>query len=144
MGKRRKARETAMQFLYQMSITKNTELIPGPEFWEEMGVDTEVKKFASEISTQAMSHREQIDQLIQQYALHWKIERIAAVDLAILRVAIAEMLFIPSTPPVVVIDESVEIAKRYSTMESGAFVNGILDKIRQEVLPRTSDGSQKT
>ncbi len=139
MGQRRKSREIAMQYLYQASTLKNLEEMPSKEFWTEAKIQPEVKTFAQKILDGALSHHAQIDALITQYALHWKIERIAAVDLAILRSAIAEMLFIPSTPPVVVIDEAVEIAKKYSTAESGSFVNGILDKIRKESV--VGDGS---
>ena len=141
MGKRRKARETVMSYLYQTSITKSLEL-PSDEFWKDADVDKEVKTFATKILTPAIANKEHIDVLIQKYALHWKIERIASVDLAILRSAIAEMLYVPSTPAVVVIDEAVEIAKKFSTPDSGGFVNGILDKIKHEVVD--TDASGKT
>ena len=140
MGKRRKARETAMQYLYQSAVRKDTDGAPLAEFWEEAGVTPEVQTFATKILSKAFAQREKIDELIKEYTLHWKIERIAAVDLAILRMAISEMLYIPSTPPVVVIDEAVEIAKKYSTTESGAFVNGILDKIKHEVIDEHDSG----
>ena len=142
MGRRRKSRETAMQCLYKSAIREDMAGLPSTEFWQEAGVTPEVQDFAQQIISEALSHRETIDELIQKYTLHWKIDRIAAVDLAILRMAISEMLFIPSTPSVVVIDEAVEIAKKYSTTESGAFVNGILDKIKQEIVDVR--GSQKT
>ncbi len=129
-----------MQSLYQSAILKNRQESPSKEFWQEAGLDADVQKFAAQIIAKATAHRDEIDELITKYALHWKIERIAAVDLAILRMAAAEMLFIPSTPSVVVIDEAVEIAKKYSTVESGAFVNGILDKIKHEVVDTRDSG----
>ena len=140
MGKRRKARESAMQWLYQSALRKDMSEEPTKEFWDEADAAPEVRSFARDIVSQASAHREEIDALIQKYTLHWKIERIAAVDLAVLRMAIGEMLFLPRTPSVVVIDEAVEIAKKYSTIESGGFVNGILDKIKHEIADTRGSG----
>ena len=138
MGRRRKSREIAMQHLFRVAASRDNEAEPDA-LWDDARLEKDVKKFAMEILRGALDHRETIDARIKQYALHWSIDRIAAVDLAILRVAIAEMLYIPSTPPVVVIDEAVEIAKKFSTADSGAFVNGILDKVKQEVVDAKSD-----
>ncbi len=141
MGKRRKARETAMSFLYQAAMRKDFETQPAKDFWQEAGVEDDTKAFTEKIIAPALQHRQEIDDWIQKVALHWKIDRIAAVDLAILRMAIAEMLYGPGTPAVVVIDEAVEIAKKYSTLDSGGFVNGLLDKIKKEAVDK--DASRK-
>jgi transcription antitermination protein NusB len=134
MGKRRQAREMVMQYLYQAAVTKTLSEQAPDSFWKEKGLPQDTQGFAKKIVAHALKNREQIDGLIEKYALNWKLDRIAAVDLAVFRMALAEMLFISSTPPIVVIDEAVEIAKHYSTMESGAFINGILDRIRKEVV----------
>lgn len=135
-GARRQARELAVQFLYQHDVNA-TEL---PEalalFWQtQSNVADKVRQFAEELVRGAVGNQPALDEKIQQYTEHWELGRIAAVDRSILRLAIYEMLFRDDIPPVVSINEAVEIAKLYSTRESGAFVNGILDRFKLD-LPR--------
>jgi N utilization substance protein B len=138
IGKRRHARELAVQFLYQFDLSGGGDLEETLRyFWQtaEQDISPATRKFAEELARGAVAHRAVIDEKISRYAEHWQLHRIAAVDRNILRLAIYEMLFRDDIPPVVSINEAVDIAKKYSTGESGAFVNGILDRLRAD-LPR--------
>ena len=133
MGKRRKARELALQLLYQLDV--QGEGSPGPhldEFWTRHPVDIEVREFAEALVRGTKLHEAKIDELISQYAQHWELERMAVVDRNILRLSCYELLFREDIPPKVSINEAVELAKKYSGQEAGKFVNGILDRIKTE------------
>ncbi len=159
MGKRREARERAVQFLFQfdLNVPENLDEALG-QFWESQraavialdkgratwGQPTELpppsteelatRVFADRIIRGVLEHRDEMDTEIQKYCQNWELHRIAAVDRNVLRMAIYEMRYREDIPPVVSINEAVDIAKKYSTEESGKFVNGILDRIRKEVL----------
>ncbi len=136
VGRRRHGRELAVQFLYQNDA--NTAEMPEALdlFWQtQPETPAAVRQFAEELIRGTLEQRAVIDEKIQKYTEHWELGRIAAVDRNILRLAIYEMLFRDDIPPVVSINEAVEIAKLYSTRESGAFVNGILDRLKLD-LPR--------
>ena len=159
MGKRREARERAVQFLFQYDLNPPEDLDGAlNEFWdtqraaaiaEEKGPATwgqpvelppptaeeaEVRLFADPLIRGALEQRQKIDELIKSHAKNWEFHRIAAVDRNIMRLAIYEMLFREDIPPVVSINEAVDIAKKFSTQDSGKFVNGILDKIKGELM----------
>ncbi len=141
-GIRRQARELALQFLYQYDLngaTKNpaAKLEEYRElFWmTQEPVPEHAAAFANELISGVAANLAVIDEKIARYTEHWELSRIAAVDRNILRLAMYEMLFREDIPPVVSINEAVEIAKRFSTRESGAFVNGILDRLKLD-LPR--------
>ena len=159
MGKRREARERAVQFLFQYDINPPDKLEAALEqFWETQraaaiaeekggatwGQPTElppptadeaaVRLFADPLIRGALEHRQESDDLIKKHAINWELHRIAAVDRNILRLAIYEMLHRDDIPPVVSINEAVDIAKKFSTQDSGKFVNGILDKVKGELL----------
>jgi len=135
-GKRRQARELAAQFLYQNDISAGPLGEALELFWQtQADVGDATRKFADELIHGCVEQRAVIDEKIKKYTEHWELERIAAVDRNILRLAIYEMLFRDDIPPVVSINEAVDIAKKFSTRESGAFVNGILDRLRGD-LPR--------
>lgn len=140
--KRRKAREYALQFLYGIDFIK-TDIPEGkiPDkikeglkiFWEEAGEQNpETRFFAEEIILGTISNIKEIDSIIKDVAEKWSIERMACIDRNILRFATYELLFRKDIPPIVTINEAIEIAKKYSTSESTAFINGILDKIAKE------------
>ncbi|MHB1391751.1 MAG: transcription antitermination factor NusB [Clostridia bacterium] len=140
---RRLARESAIQFLYSTDYNKNENLEEMlKEFFEAQEESTENKpqealnkndfRFAEEIIRGTIENLQQIDQLIQSNTVGWAKERIAKVDLAILRLALYEILFREDIPASVAINEGIELAKKYSTDESGGFVNGILGKIIRE------------
>ena len=136
LGKRRQAREIAAQFLYQHDLISGALDETLPLFWQTQNdVAEPTRKFAEELVRGTVEHRAEIDEKIQKYTEHWELQRIAAVDRNILRLAIFEMLYRDDIPPVVSINEAVDIAKKFSTRESGAFVNGILDRLRAD-LPR--------
>jgi N utilization substance protein B len=160
MGKRREARERAVQFLFQHDLNPPEDLESAlAQFWEsqraaaiaeEQGAATwgepvalppptaeeaEVRLFADPLIRGTIEHRPALDELIRKYAKNWELHRIAAVDRNILRLAIYEMLHRDDIPPVVSINEAVDIAKKFSTQDSGKFVNGILDKVKGD-LPR--------
>jgi N utilization substance protein B len=132
-GKRRKSRELAMQMLFQSDVGKQTADQVRETFWaarEE--VDAETRGFSEDIFRVAKARNEEIDQLIESHSANWRLQRIPAVDRNVLRAAIAEMLGFPLTPIPVVINESLEIARRYSAPESLNFLNGVLDAIARE------------
>jgi transcription antitermination protein NusB len=136
LGKRRQAREIAAQFLYQHDLSSGAVDEALPLFWQTQNdVADATRKFAEELIRGTVEHRAEIDEKIQKYTEHWELQRIAAVDRNILRLAIFEMLYRDDIPPIVSINEAVDIAKKFSTRESGAFVNGILDRLRAD-LPR--------
>lgn len=137
MGKRRQSRELAVQFLYQIDITGNDNLQKSMDgFWNEQDVEADVKEFSNRIINKVIEQKKEIDKLIVSYTTNWDISRIAVVDRNVLRVAISELLYMDDIPPIVSINEAVDIAKKYGTSESGKFVNGILDKIRMEMVKK--------
>jgi len=130
-GKRRKSRELAMQMLFQRDIGKQTPEQVRQNFWKarEETIDTDTHGFTEDLFRIATDREEEIDALIEQHSAHWRIPRMPAVDRNLLRLAVAELLGFPGTPVPIVINESLEIAKRYSAPESLSFLNGILDAI---------------
>ncbi len=135
MSSRRKARELALQMLFQQDLNKVAAEEVVELFWEIHPADPENREFAELLFKATHENRSHIDELIRRHAQHWRLERMAAVDRSVLRLAVSEFLY-TETPHVVVIDEAVEIARRFSTAESSQFVNGILDAIREEMEDR--------
>jgi len=132
--KRRRAREYALQILFQLDIT-NGEFndIIFKDFWENVKEDDEVKEFTYDIVIGTKENISRIDEVIKEAARNWAIDRMAIVDRNILRAATYELLYRVDIPSSVIINEAIEIAKRYSTEESASFINGILDKIQKTV-----------
>ncbi|MEI8234807.1 MAG: transcription antitermination factor NusB [Verrucomicrobiota bacterium] len=133
MGARREGREAAVQFLYQRDLNAGENAETVAEFWEIRPAAKRVREFGMAIAEGVLTHQAAIDERIRQAASNYDLHRIAAVDRNILRIAIFEMLFCPEVPPVVSINEAIEIAKRFGSDESGRFVNGVLDRIRGEL-----------
>lgn len=133
MGKRRKARELITQFLYTIDIAGKEDIssLVGV-FLRENNASREVEEYFNRLMDIFIKNQIAIDELIMKYTTNWDITRIAVVDRNILRSAICELLYMNDIPPIVSINEAVDIAKKYGTKESGKFVNGILDKIRIE------------
>ena len=142
MGARREGREAAVQFLYQRDLNAGSNAETVDEFWELRPASKRVREFGMAIAEGVLAHQADIDERIRQAASNYDLHRIAAVDRNILRIAIFEMLFCPDVPPVVSINEAIEIAKRFGSEESGRFVNGVLDRIRGE-LSRSARAAQK-
>jgi N utilization substance protein B len=159
MGKRREARERAVQFLFQYDLNPPEKLDEAlAQFWNSQraaaiaedkgaatwGEETELPEptldeaamrlFAEPLIKGTLEHRDEVDEVIKKHAKNWELHRIAAVDRNILRLAIYEMLHREDIPPVVSINEAVDIAKKFSTQDSGKFVNGILDKVKGELM----------
>ncbi len=138
MRKRTKARELALQLLYQADVTgaRVADLL-GDFFAMAGNVDEEqtVKEFATELATSVSDNLKVIDDKIAHFATNWQLDRMATVDRNILRLAGFELLFRDDIPPKVAINEAVELAKKYGDLESGKFVNGVLDKINKTKNP---------
>ena len=160
MGKRREARERAVQFLFQHDLNPLENLEEAlSHFWESQRAaaiadervgpatwgqqvdlppasadDASVRVFADPLIRGVVERRDELDTTIKKYALNWDLHRMAAVDRNILRLAVYEMMHRDDIPPVVSINEAVDIAKKFSTEDSGKFVNGILDKIKGDLM----------
>ncbi len=130
-GRRRKARELALQLLFQndLAATPPEEIFRHTE--EYLTARPEVQEYASRLVLGTLSRRTELDQRLSEQSEHWRLGRMPAVDRNLLRLALYELLYEPETPAAVVINEAVEIAKKFSTPSSGAFVNGVLDGIRR-------------
>ncbi len=129
MGSRRRAREQALQLLYQIDSGSGDPEGALALFWEEVAADDEGVQFASTVVRGVAEHRERLDAIIEEHSINWKLHRMPCVDRNILRIAVFEFLHCDDIPPMVSINEAIEMGKRFSTGESGAFINGILDKI---------------
>ena len=134
MGTRRKSRELALQMLFQFDMGKQTADQVRRTFWGERNtVVPEVRGFAEDLFRVATDRREEIDQVIERHAEHWRMDRMAAVDRNVLRTAVAELLGFPETPRPVIINEALEIARTFSAPESVQFINGVLDSVRRDL-----------
>ncbi len=138
MRKRTQSREFALQVLYQIDITHDSADVALDNFWhdrklEEQEVEQELKDFTTELVRGVESNLAALDPKIAQYATNWQMERMAVIDRNILRMGSFELVHRADIPPKVTINEAVELAKKYSGVESGKFVNAILDKIKQEL-----------
>jgi N utilization substance protein B len=134
MGTRRKSRELVLQMLFQADMGKQTVDHVRKTFWaEHANTAAEVRGFADDLFRVANDRGEEIDKIIERHAEHWRMERMAAVDRNLLRAGVAEFLAYPDTPRAVVINESLEIARKFSSLESVQFVNGVLDSVAKEL-----------
>lgn len=127
MGMRRRARELALQLLYQHEHTGADLDAMQTDFDEWTGATDELRGFADFLLRGTLSNLAELDEELARQTAHWRLERLAAVDRNILRLAMFELMHEPDTPPAVVIDEAIEIAKKFGAEESGRFVNGVLD-----------------
>ena len=133
MKKRTRSRELALQFLYQADLVKKP-LEEADEFLREEERDPEARRFAMRLIEGTLAEQGEIDEAIQQVAQNWNISRMAVVDRNVLRLATYELLNCQDIPPKVAINEAIELGKRYSTQNSGAFINGILDRIMNRTV----------
>jgi N utilization substance protein B len=136
MGKRREGREAAVQFLFQDDLNKTDPAAVAEaleQFWTLRESSARTRQFATELIHGVLANHEPIDDRIKRVTANYELHRIAPVDRNILRVAIYEMLYTSEVPPVVCINEAIEIAKRFGSEDSGRFVNGILDRLKEEV-----------
>jgi len=143
-GTRRKARECALQMLFAADVLKLSENIRTDDYWNELGdegVDEKTREFADHLVNGTLKELSTLDECIRTRAEHWRIERMAIVDRNVLRLAVYEFLF-EDTPHTVVINEALEIARRFSTFEATQFINGILDAIKHDLEEKPAKKSQ--
>ena len=129
MGTRRLGRELALQALYALDINPMDTHRFLATFWENNPSPAEARTFAGQLIEGIISHRVDLDALIKSKAQHWALSRMALVDLNLIRLAAYELLYRDDIPKKVIINEAVEIAKKFGSEDSAAFVNGILDEI---------------
>ena len=135
MGRRTKARECALQMLYQWEATQDPMPVVAETFWRVRTTTDETRAMAERLASGTHAHRAAVDEAITAAALNWRFDRIASVDKNILRLGAYELMVERETPAAVVIDEAVEMAKRFGEADSPAFVNGVLDAIRRKARP---------
>jgi N utilization substance protein B len=146
-GRRRHARELALQALYQHDVATGTkEPIRRPEdldaFLKAASDDHVVVEHARGLIHGTISLQEELDRRIARVADNWKLNRIAPVDRCVLRIALYELLEAPDVPPKVAINEAIELAKKFSTAQSGRFVNGVLDRAYRELVAESQEGEK--
>src|ERR1700742_2698729 len=137
MGTRRKSRELTMQMLFQGDLGKQSPEQVKKLFWASVeDIDEETRAFAEDLYRIATTRDEEIDQIIEAHTTNWRLERMPVVDRNLLRTAVAEMLGFPNTPAAIIINESLDIGRRYAAPESVPFLNGVLDAIARDLLKK--------
>jgi len=137
MGTRRKSRELAMQALFCMDTLKNESNELMERLSEMLNPPADIRPFYLTLVKGVIENKNDIDQLMERFSSNWKMNRMSCVDRNIIRIAVYELLYCQDIPPKVSINEAVDIGKLYSTKESGAFINGILDGIYQHHVSKT-------
>ena len=136
MGIRRRGREFALQVLYQIDATHREVGKALDLFWDNFASDEEARCFCERLVRGVVEHSNEINRLVERHAEHWKMSRMTQIDRNILRMAVYELLYCQDIPPKVTINEAVDIGKKFGSEDSGAFINGILDRIKQNSGPR--------
>jgi N utilization substance protein B len=138
MGKRRKARESTLQILFQLEFNDSDAEKAFQLYWEDKEATKEIKDYCRWLIEGVISHQESIDGKIQSVSEHWRLSRMPVVDRNILRMAVFELLYEEDVAPAVVINEAIEIAKKFSSEQAALFINGILDTIRKNTSKEES------
>jgi N utilization substance protein B len=133
MDKRTRARELTMQALYQLDVQGPEMLEPMAQFFMEAEADNAVRGLASEWTKGTAEHLARCDELITASTIKWQFTRLSPVDRSILRLSVYQLRFCPDIPPKVVINEAIELAKKFSTDKSPGFVNGVLDAVLKKL-----------
>ena len=136
MGKRRRSRELAIKVLFHLEFSKDDPVVAFDLICNNFGAAEDIKAFAKELVEGVCVHIKEVDELLSKASQHWRLERIAKVDRTILRIALYELLYRGDIPPKVTINEAVDLGKKFCSEESGAFINGILDKIYHTLIPQ--------
>lgn len=134
MGRRRKARESALQILFQLEFDATHVKKKIDQYWKAKKPSKEIKDYSTWLIKGIATHKKEIDNIIQTTSDHWRISRMALVDRNILRIAVFEILYEKDIAPAIIINEAIEIAKRFSSEEAAAFVNGILDAVKKKII----------
>ena len=132
MGKRRKSRESTLQILFQLEFDDSDPDRVIKQFWKGKKVSREIKEYSLYLIKGVTSHQDSIDRIIQSASEHWRISRMAVVDRNILRMAVFELLYAEGLPAAIVINEAIEVAKKFSSDQAAQFINGILDALRKQ------------
>ena len=143
MGLRRIARECALQMLFELDVGKISKEEILRTFWQMHEHPQKVREFADQLFEGTIRQLKEIDKVIQQHTKHWRLNRMAAVDRNVIRLAVFEFLSGGKTPETVVINEALDIARKFSTQESAQFVNGILDSIKNELMDKRRKSNGK-
>jgi len=133
MGQRRKAREETLRILYRLEFDNREPEEILRQYWKSRKIDRETRDYSTWLTQGITSHREEIDSLIQSASEHWRLPRMAVIDRNVLRMAVYELLFEKDIAPAIVINEAIEIARKYSGDEAAVFINGILDAVRKNL-----------
>ncbi len=133
MGKRRSSRELAIKFLYLMEMNPGDAEKKLQQFWESNPCQEDIQNYTEELLSRIHEGQPAIDNLLKKFSKNWTLDRMAVIDRNLLRLAACELMYDKSIPPKVVIDEAVEIAKKYGSGESPNFINGILDRVMKEM-----------
>ena len=139
MATRRRGREAALQLLYAVEITHADVEAVLASSWAQALTAARTREFTGALLRGVIASRDEIDVLIREWSANWSLERIGLVERNILRFAIYELLFMPEIPPNVTINEAIEVAKRYGSEDAPSFINGILDRIKNQVAPSEDD-----
>jgi N utilization substance protein B len=134
LGRRRKSRESALRVLYQLNITKQDAAAALTQFQENFFPEEEVDDFLKRLVLGVTEHCSELDRLIERYSENWRLDRIDMIERNLLRMALFELLYCEEIPPKVTINEAIDLGKRYGSEESGSFINGLLDRIQNEVV----------
>lgn len=135
MIRRREAREVAFRAVYQADVTGDAPARCLEEILDDLTPDPEVREFAASLVRTLAAHQAEVDAAIARVSRNWPLARMAATDRSVLRLATTELFYHPDTPIRVALDEAIEIAKKYGMESSGAFVNGLLDRLAHEARP---------
>jgi len=133
MGHRRKAREETLRILFQLEFEEIKSDTVVVQYWKNRKIHKDIKEYSTFLVSGIISHMGEIDDTIQSVSEHWRISRMALVDRNILRMAVFEMLYEENIDSAVVINEAIEIARKYSGDEAATFVNGVLDAARKKI-----------
>ena len=146
MGRRREGREVALQLLFHwdLNVQQSLSVAELDLFWEFRPAAPGVRTFAINLLVGVTACQAAIDEKITKYTANYELRRISAVDRNILRMAIYEMLFADDVPPIVAINEAIDIAKKFGTEESGKFVNGVLDRVKLDLSRPLRTASKQT
>lgn len=143
MGQRRKAREHTLRILFQMEFEDSNPHEALDQYWKSRKTTAEIKEYSTWLAKGIASNQKTIDSLIQSVSEHWRISRMALIDRNILRMAVFELLYEDNIAPAIVINEAIEIARRYSGDEAATFVNGILDAVRKTLEKEKKQSKEK-